>query len=143
MLYKLLDIETYIQNVRWVAATAIFIATAAWAVELMDWTYICPFCRTQRTVIGILGILLFFPAPLHWIARYVGTTLGILGLVVAGTQHFRGWARISAGEFSFNQPIYFDSFLLSGAALFIITGLMFLLFLADKPKGLIEAPKVI
>lgn len=134
MLDKLLDIETYTGNVRWIAAMAIIIAIAAWTVEIMGWTYICPFCRTQRTVIGLLGILLLFPAPLHWIARYVGTTLGALGLVVAGTQHFRGWARISAGEFSFNQPIYFDSFLLSGAALFIITALMFLLFLAGTSQ---------
>jgi len=129
---KIFDLDTYVNNLRIIGIIAIIISIGAWAVELAGLTYICPFCRTQRTVIGILGIFLVLPNPGHWIVRYVGTVLGVLGLVVGGTQHFRGWAKISAGEFSFHEPVYFDSFLLSGAALFIITGLVFLLFLYRK-----------
>jgi len=128
---NLLNLDTYTTNIRIIGIIAIVICVVAWTVDLMGWTYVCPFCRTQRTVIGLLGILLMFPNPGHWIVRYVGTVFGILGLVVGATQHFRGWAKISAGEFSFHEPIYFDSFLLSGAALFIITGQVFLLFLSQ------------
>ncbi len=130
---KIFELDTYVQNMRLIGVVAIVISVAAWAVELAGLTYVCPYCRTQRTVIGILGIFLLFPNPGHWIIRYIGTVLGVLGLVVGATQHFRGWAKISAGEFTFHDPIYFDSFLLSGAALFIITGLVFLTFLYRKP----------
>jgi len=126
---KLFELETYTQNIRILGVLAIIISAGAWAVELADLTYVCPYCRTQRTVIGLLGIFLLLPNPGHWIVRYVGTVFGVLGVVVGGTQHFRGWSKISGGEFTFHDPIYFDSFLLSGAALFIITGLVFLLFL--------------
>ncbi len=130
---NLFDLDTYSKNTRIIGIIAIAICIAAWTVELVGWAYVCPFCRVQRTVIGLLGLFLLFPNPGHWIVRYVGTVLGVLGLVVAATQNFRGWAKISAGEFAFNEKIYFDSFILSGAAIFIITGLVFLLFLY-RPK---------
>lgn len=132
---KIFDLTTYTSNYRILGLLAILISVAAWTVELMGIAYVCPFCRTQRTVIGLLGVFLLMPNPGHWISRYVGTVLGVLGLVVGATQHFRGWARISAGEFEFHEKIWLDSFLLSGAALFIITGLVFLLFLVKKPDA--------
>jgi len=131
---KLFDLNTYTNNYKIVGIIAILISVVTWTSEIMGWTYVCPYCRTQRTVIGLLGISLLFPNPGHWIIRYVGTVLGVLGLVVGGTQHFKGWAKISAGKFEFNDQIWFDSFLLSGAALFIITGLVFMLFLVKKTE---------
>lgn len=133
----LFDLDTYIKHSKIIGIIAIVICFAAWAVEILEWAYVCPFCRVQRTVIGLLGFMLLLPNPAHWIVRYVGTVVGALGLVVAATQHFRGWARISAGEFAFNEHIYFDPFLLSGAAMFIITGLVFLFYL-KKPASIEE-----
>lgn len=131
---QIFELETYTNNVRIIGMIAIAICIAAWAVEIASWVYVCPFCRVQRTVIGLLGLLLLFPNPGHWISRYVGSVLGVLGLVVGATQNFRGWAKISSGEFVFNEKIYIDSFLLSGAAMFIITGLVFLLFLGRSTQ---------
>ncbi len=137
---KLLDLETYTNNLRIIGIIAIGISIIAWSLELSGIAYVCPYCRTQRTVIGLLGILLVMPNPVHWISRYVGTVLGFLGAVVAAMQHFNGWKKISSGEFSFREEIYLDPFLLSGAALFIIIGLVFLLFVpSQKPLSKVEA----
>jgi hypothetical protein len=38
-----------------------------------------------------------------------------------------GWAKISKGEFAFNEQLYVDPFLLSGAALLIIIGQLWLI----------------
>lgn len=113
---------------------AIVICAWAWYVDLAGITYVCPFCRAQRTVIGILGLLALFPFYGHWVIRYVSGTIGFFGAVVAANQHFGGWARISGGKFQFHDPIYFDSFLLSGAALFIISGLIGLLWTRRVPS---------
>ena len=116
---------------KWRAAIgliAIAICIWAWWVELSGLAYVCPFCRVQRTVIGILGLILLVPAYGHWTVRYISVTLGFFGAVVATNQHFAGWARISAGDFTFYETLYLDPFLLSGAALFIISALVLLLW---------------
>lgn len=128
----LFEIETYTGRLRAIGVAALLISVLAWVTDLTGLVYECPYCRTQRTVIGLLGIILLLPNPRHWIARYIGSVLGFLGANVAAVQHFRGWARVSAGEFEFNDKIYIDSFILSGGALFIIIGLVCLLML-PKP----------
>jgi len=111
-----------------IGLVAIGISIWAWYVDLASITYVCPFCRAQRTIIGILGLMMLLPWYGNWLVRYLSLVLGFFGAVVASNQHFRGWVRISAGEFEFHDPIYFDSFLLSGCALLIITALVLLLW---------------
>lgn len=130
----LFDLETYTSRLKLIGIIAIIISVVAWYTDLAGLVYECPYCRTQRTVIGILGILLLLPNPTHWISRYVGLVVGFLGAHVGAAQNFRGWSRISAGEFEFNERIYIDSFILSGCALFIITALVCLLFTAKKKE---------
>ncbi len=129
----LFDLETYTGRMRLIGIIALIISVVAWVTDLTGVVYECPYCRTQRTVIGLLGIILMLPNPRHWIPRYIGSVLGFLGSNVAAVQHFRGWARVSAGEFKFNEKIYIDSFILSGFALFIIIGLVWLLLLSKEP----------
>lgn len=115
---------------RWaLGVVAIAISVWAWYVDLAGISYVCPFCRAQRTVIGLLGIMTLIPAHGHWLVRYVSLTVGFFGGVVAAYQHFSGWAKISAGEYTVHDPIYFDAFILSGAALFIISALVLLLWM--------------
>jgi hypothetical protein len=123
------DLNTYIHNKRLVACLAILISLTAWSVELMGAVYICPYCRVQRSVIGILGIMLLMPYAYHWITKYFSMVIGFFGAVVAANQHFMGWKKISAGKFTFNDNIFIDPFLLSGFALFIITGLVSLILI--------------
>ncbi len=108
----------------WIAGAAIAISAITWISELAGWVYVCPYCRTQRTVIGLIGLLLLFPRPDHWITRWIGSTLAALGLVVGATQHFNGWKKIMSGEFKWGEHWYINAWMLSGFALFIITGLL-------------------
>ncbi|MEO9599239.1 hypothetical protein [Parasphingorhabdus sp.] len=110
-----------------IALLAIAICVIAWITELAGLVYVCPFCRAQRTVIGLLGLLLL-TNPQHWLTRWIASTLAVLGLVVGGMQHFNGWKRIMAGEFTWGEYWYANSWVLSGCALFIITGLILYLW---------------
>ena len=70
-----------------------------------------------------LGLLLL-ANPMHWLNRWISSTLAVLGLIVAGMQHFNGWKKIISGEFSWGEYWYANAWVLSGCALFIITGLI-------------------
>ena len=129
------NLETYIKHKKMIAIAAIIISILAWASELSGLVYVCPYCRVQRTVIGILGLILIAPFAHHWIARFISLIVGVFGVVVAANQHFMGWKKISAGTFKFNDNILIDPFLLSGFALSGILALMYLiLYTNSEPK---------
>lgn len=131
----MLQLDFWTGRMRLLGLIAIAISIATWAMELSGLVYVCPFCRTQRTVIGLLGLLMVTPNPGFWISRYLGAVLGVLGLVVGSTQHFAGWRRIMKGEFVLSPKVYDDAFLLSGAAIFIITAQVLLLYVYRKPAA--------
>ena len=89
--------------------------------------YICPYCRVQRTVILLLGVIMVLPFSKHWITRYLSSVMGFMGAVVAVNQNFMGWVKISKGELVFNELLYIDPFLLSAGSLFIIIGQLWLI----------------
>lgn len=126
--------ETFLRNIRWLGLLAILISVATWTMDFTGMVYECPFCRTQRTVIGLLGLIMLLPNPGHWLARYVATVMAVLGLVVAAEQHFGGWKSISAGKFNIGEQWYLSPFLLAGCALFIITGQLLLLYAHAERK---------
>jgi hypothetical protein len=127
---KLLTLETYVEHSKIIAFMAIIIAIAAWAMDLSGMVYECPYCRVQRSVIGILGLILILPISFHWIGKYAALVIGFFGAVVGANQHFMGWKKISAGEFHFKLPV--DPFLLSGIALTMIIGLMFIIMVKKR-----------
>ncbi|MDO8901841.1 MAG: hypothetical protein Q7V15_10840 [Phenylobacterium sp.] len=129
----MLQLEFWTGRMRLLGLIAVAISIATWAMELTGLVYVCPYCRTQRTVIGLLGLLMLTPNPGFWISRYVGAVLGVFGLVVGATQHFAGWRKIMKGEFVLSPKVYDDAFLLSGAAIFIITAQVLLLYAYRKP----------
>ena len=106
---------------------AIIIGAGAWGMEFAGTVYICPYCRVQRTVILLLGVIMVLPFCKHWIPRYVASVMGFMGAVVAVNQNFMGWVKISKGEFAFNEQLYIDPFLLSAGSLFIIIGQLWLI----------------
>lgn len=107
-----------------VGGIAVLISVVTWSAELMDLVYVCPFCRTQRTLIGLLGILVLLPTMTHWISRWAATVVGLFGFTVGARQHFGGWQNIMAGKFEWGEAWYVNSWMLSGFALFIISGLV-------------------
>ena len=117
----------------WVGLLAILICACTWAIDVFDLVYNCPYCRAQRTVIGLLGVLLLMPSLQFWLVRYLSAVFAVFGLVVAGMQHFGGYARMNSGEFEWGDPWFINPWLLSGFALFIITGLVLLIWSDDAP----------
>ena len=101
-------------------------------MELAGTVYICPYCRVQRTVILLLGLLMIIPSSHYWITKYIASVIGFMGAVVAVNQNFMGWVKISKGEFAFNEQLYVDPFLLSSGALFIIIGQLWLILSKDS-----------
>ena len=128
---NLLDLAFWRRHQRALGLIAIFIGAGAWGMEFAGTVYICPYCRVQRTVILLLGLMMVLPFSHHWIMRYVASVIGFMGAVVAVNQNFMGWVKISKGEFAFNEQLYIDPFLLSAGSLFIIIGQLWLLLSKD------------
>lgn len=98
---------------------SLVVSIVTWAMDLSGAVGPCGFCRVQRTVIGLLGLLLL------WLnagvgARYAGNMIAFLGASVAAQQHFNGWNDLSKGVFKFATPLYDNGFILSACALAII-----------------------
>ena len=127
---KLFELDTYIKHSKIVALIAIAIAIIAWIMDIGGMVYECPYCRVQRSVIGILGLILILPISFHWIGKYAALVIGFFGAVVAANQHFMGWKKVSAGEFQLNLPV--DPFILSGMSLTMIMGLIYIIMVKKR-----------
>ncbi|MEH6637394.1 MAG: hypothetical protein V7700_17875, partial [Halioglobus sp.] len=57
----LLDIGFWQRHQRTLGVIAIAVGVGAWTMELTGAVYICPYCRVQRTVIAILGVIMVLP----------------------------------------------------------------------------------
>ncbi|WMC12345.1 disulfide bond formation protein B [Oceanimonas pelagia] len=119
---------SYSRLIRFFGIVSIAIFLITWAIDLTGLTYPCPYCRTQRTIIGILGLILLMTSRLHpLLTKYIVTVLGGYGFVVAAMQHFMGWDDIYEGVYKFGNggPWFFDEMLLSGGAMFVIVAQVF------------------
>jgi disulfide bond formation protein DsbB len=130
MTMTLFDLHFWQRNQFALGVLAIIIGAGAWGMEFAGTVYICPYCRVQRTVILLLGVIMILPFTYHWVIKYLASVIGFLGAVVAVNQNFMGWVKISKGEFTFNEQLYIDPFLLSSGSLFIIIGQLWLILMA-------------
>lgn len=128
-----------VQQRRLVAILAIVVSLATWGMDLAEWVYQCPYCRVQRSAIGVIGILLLLPVFHHWIIRMIGTATGVLGLVVAANQNFNHILRMHRGTFEWGDQWYIHPWLLSGCALFILSALLMALW-SDPARREPSAP---
>jgi len=110
------------QHLVFFGVASIAISLATWAVDLLQWTYPCPYCRAQRTVIGLLGVvILLLPYLNTFIARYLSVAVGGFGFGVAVMQHFsRGWQLMFRGEYQMRDPWFMDGWILSACAMLIM-----------------------
>ena len=130
-----LELAFWQHHQRMLGIITIIIGAGAWGMEFAGTVYICPYCRVQRTVILLLGVIMVLPFSKHWISRYVASVMGFMGAVVAVNQNFMGWVKISKGEFAFNEQLYIDPFLLSAGSLFIIIGQLWLILSKERGAG--------
>lgn len=115
------------QHIRPFAIACLLISLATWGMDTLSVVVPCGYCRVQRTVIGLLGLVLLLPYVRCIWLRYGGNVLPLLGAVVAALQHFNGWNDLSKGAFNFVNPLYAKGLVLSGFALAIIVAQAMLL----------------
>jgi hypothetical protein len=109
------------------AFICLLISLITWGMDAFSIVEPCIYCRIQRTTIGLLGIILFFPYCRYILLRYVGNILAFFGAVVASVQHLHGWINLSKANFHFVTLLHMSTFFLSGIALaLIIAQTMFL-----------------
>lgn len=96
---------------------AIFIATFTWGLEFANLVPACPYCQMQRTMIGVLGILMILP-DYRYISAFLAIVFGLFGTHVASAQIFM----IARESNFFNMTI-----LLAILALFIMVGQVLML----------------
>ena len=114
-------------NLRWLGVFAIFLGISTWALDLGGLVHECVYCRTQRTAIGVLGVLLTLPDPRRWWIRYPGAAVGFFGAQIAVAQLFLIVRAINDGD-----PFGKLNLFMATGSLFTLTGLVLLLF---RPRG--------
>ncbi|MDP2107414.1 MAG: hypothetical protein Q8J67_00015, partial [Rhodocyclaceae bacterium] len=78
-----MSLDFLVRHIRIIGFMGIVISVGAWWLDLDGWVYTCPYCRVQRTAIGLLGLLMILPNPQHWVSRYVASVFAVFGLAVA------------------------------------------------------------
>ena len=118
------------QNLRILGVLAILVAIVTWYLDLAGLVWECPYCRVQRSAIGIVGVLMLLPNPRAWWVRYGGVTICFLGAHVASAQIFLVFRNVTSG-----QPSNPWNLILATGALFCLVGQAFLLLSKEKKAG--------
>lgn len=103
--------------VRPLGMIAILISAFTWGLEIMNYVPTCPYCQVQRTIIGLLGILMVMP-NIRYVTILFTMALGLFATSVSSEQIF-----MMVREHQFLNSIMF----MAVSALFIIAGQMILL----------------
>lgn len=121
-------LDWILRHIRLLGIVAILVCLLTWAVDLAGWVHTCPYCRVQRTAIGLVGVLMLFPDPRVWWIRYGAAAICFLGANVASAQLFLVFRNLSSGQPS--NPV---NLVLATGALFALVGQALLLF-TKKPE---------
>ncbi len=116
------------RNLRLLGVLAILIFLLTWGIDLAGWVYKCPYCRIQRSAIGVVGVLMLLPNPRAWWVRYGGAAICFFGANVASAQLFLVFRNLTSGHPS--DPV---NLVLATGALFVLVGQALILF-TDKPE---------
>ena len=108
----------YFRDIRLMGALSIFISISTWIMDIMHLVEACPYCQTERTVIGLLGILMILPSY-RFVTPWLTLVLGIFGTHVACAQIF-----MHTRVYEFNDMFT----ILATCALCILSAQMLVLF---------------
>lgn len=119
------------RHIRLLGAAAIVLSLATWWTDIAGLVVECVYCRTQRTAIGLAGLLMLFPDPRQWWVRWPVAAICFLGASVAVDQIFLIIRNVSAGK-----QLNALNLVLAGAALMILIGQALLVFMKKPgPEG--------
>lgn len=100
---------------------SIFVCLSTWILDLTGLVEECIYCRTQRTIIGILGIILLMPF-VRYVTAYFASVFGFMGAHVSAAQIFLNIKHNHTGLM----------FILATGALFFIFFLLTMIYLYDQ-----------
>jgi disulfide bond formation protein DsbB len=95
----------------------LLISISTWIMDISGLAEPCIYCRNERTVMGLLGLLMILPKH-KYLTMYLSLTLGFYGAYVAADQLFNNMLDAKIGLM----------FSLATGALFIILGQIFVLW---------------
>jgi hypothetical protein len=130
---RLLDLLS--RNLRALGILAITVAAVTWWMDIAGLVHQCVYCRTQRTAIGVVGLLMVMPDPRAWWLRYPAAAVCFLGASVAVDQIFLVIRNLSAGKES--NPV---NLVLATGALFVLIGQALLIFMKQRGAPAEKAP---
>jgi hypothetical protein len=116
-------------HIRLLGILAIAVSLVTWWIDLSGLVYECIYCRSQRTAIGLVGLLMLLPDPRHWVVRYTAVAICFFGADIAVDQMFLVIRNINAG-----RPFGLLNAIMSTGALFALVGQAMLLF-TKKPAA--------
>ena len=116
-------LDLLLKNIRWIGAFAVAVSVVTWWTDLSGLVYECVFCRTQRSAIGIVGLILMLPDPGRWWLIWPAAAIAFLGASVAADQIFLIIKKINAA-----QPFGMLNLTMASGALFMLVGMVLLLF---------------
>ena len=104
-----------------VGVLSILVCLATWSMDLTGLVEQCIYCRTERSIIGLIGFIMLFPM-LPYVNRYISTVLGFFGAYVASAHVFLS---VIQDEIDYSVP-------LAICALFIIVAQVFFVSYLEK-----------
>lgn len=75
---------------------AIVCCLVTWGLDLSEMVIQCPYCRVQRTMIGVLGVMAILPKHRNGLLRYAAYSLTFFGADISVDQMFLS---IKSGDF--------------------------------------------
>jgi|SRR5579872_3697929 len=105
-----------------IACLSVVISLATWYMDLSHIVGPCVYCRSERTVIGILGLIMLFPV-VPCLTRLLSYAIGFFGAHVAAQQMLTDIMQYQISE---------ELILATGALIFIIAQVIFIHFVIHK-----------
>jgi len=117
-------------HVSLLGVAAIFLCISTWALDLAGLVHPCVYCRTQRTAIGLVGLLMLLPQPRAWWLLWLATVICFFGAHTSVSQLFLIVKAINAGETFGGLNLF-----MATGALLTLSGQAFLLFMTRASKS--------
>lgn len=88
------NVNTLIKPLAWFS---IVVSLATWGLDIAGLVYACPYCQVQRTMIGLVGVILLLPWK-NIVTDYMSLVLGGFGAYVAALQMFNNFYKSAWDE---------------------------------------------
>ncbi|MHA6890033.1 hypothetical protein [Ralstonia pseudosolanacearum] len=125
------------RTIKFSAIASITIGIVAWTMDLTGLIYECPYCRVQRTAIGIVGLMMLTPFVKSIVVNWSARSVAGLGFVVAAQMHFLMIKDVLDGKMEDAlMAIWENGLFLSAGAMLILTAQLMLLSIVFKTRPL-------